>query len=400
MTLYYVNLLLILGLAWPLVVYKPRWDKKILYLSVTFGYMFLLAALRFHIGFDYNSYLQISRSNAALPWSRVFQGSTEFGYTILDKLVTTFSTNALVFYSVMSAIILIPVAVFIYRYSVNIWMSTLIYATLTFFYGAMNFVRQNIAASIILMGYGFFKARKTIPFLLLVGLAATFHITALIMIPIYFFAGIKPTRKVLIFYGSITLVLYLTSRMILQLITQYAFSQYVNSVWLTQGFSLKYIIVPSILTLGTMISYPAMQKRFGSEGVLNANLMLFSWMIWLFITRHFILERFSLYVYIFSLIAIPMACECLKSPPEVYEEYAALSDADPATAKSSSGKKLSARIKELNLSIRDHNRYYWSAAVAVILICLVYNAFGAVDGFHGVFPYTSYLDINRLLGSL
>ena len=56
MTVYYINLALILGLGIWLCEYKPTPLKKGIYLTAVFGYMFALQTLRFGIGFDYRSY--------------------------------------------------------------------------------------------------------------------------------------------------------------------------------------------------------------------------------------------------------------------------------------------------------------------------------------------------------
>lgn len=399
MLLYNLNLVLILGLAWPLCIHKPRRDKSLLYLSITFGYMFLLSALRFHIGNDYYNYLRMSQRNKALGWSQIFSGDAEVGYTVLDKLITTFTDNAVVFYSIMALLILAPVAYFIYRYSHNIWLSTLLYATLTFFYGSMNFIRQNLAASILLFSYKFLKERKIVPYMLLVALACCFHITALLMVPVYFLAAIKPTWKMLLFYGGATLLLYLFSPTIVGFATDYLFPNYKDSMWVTQGFSPVFLIVPFLILGAALAASPAMEKRFGLEGRVNVNLMVYNALIWLFITRHFIIERFTLYIYIFVLVGLPLVCECLQASPEVLAERERL-QAQGEGNDSKSGKKTSARLKELAATIREHQTYYWCAVGAVILVCLCYNAFGYHEGFHGVFPYISIFDMDAMVADV
>ena len=42
MLIYILNLVLILALAWPLCIHKPTPKKKLCYLAVTFGALFLL----------------------------------------------------------------------------------------------------------------------------------------------------------------------------------------------------------------------------------------------------------------------------------------------------------------------------------------------------------------------
>lgn len=399
MLLYNINLALILGLAWPLCIHKPRRDKNLLYLSITFGYMFLLSALRFHIGNDYYNYLRMSQRNKALGWGQLFMGDAEVGYTLLDKLITTFTDNAVVFYTIMALLILAPVAWFIYQFSHNVWLSTFMYATLTFFYGSMNFIRQNLALSVLLFAYRFLRERKILPYMLLVALACCFHLSALLMVPVYFLAAIRVNWKLLLFYGGATLLAYLFSPWLVGLATEYILPRYKDSMWVTQGFSPVFLIVPFLIMGAAIAAHLAMENRFGMEGRINVNLMVFNALIWVFITRHFIIERFTLYIYIFALIGLPMVCECLLPSPELLAERQRLQAQGEGTD-NKSGKKAAARLRELGAATRERQTYYWCAVAAVVVACLCYNAYGYHEGFHGVFPYISIFDMDEMLAQV
>lgn len=398
MSVYYINLALILALAYPLCLRKPNKSKKIVYLAVTFGYMWFLATYRYDIGFDYNVYIRIfEQIKAADGFEALRAISYEPVFVLLTKLMAVFIDSPVVMYGVYETLILVPVALFIYRYcrDEDTWLSTWLYVTLTFFYTSMNFIRQSLACSVILLGYGFLRDKKPAPFLLLVLLAAGFHKTALIMVPVYFVCHLKLRRWLSISYAAAIVGLYIFADPILNFVTTHILPQYAESIYLTP-FPLIFLVVPATLFGGLLALYPIWRKRY-TESVPLLNMMLYSLAIWLFITRFFIIERFSMYVYIFVLISVPQAVSCLLLPKEETAKIRA--EAEAAHGKKARSKEEQAKLKLLQQKESDHKKYYWSAVAFVLLLTAVYNDFGAnVNGFHGVFPYKSVLVWMQNLG--
>lgn len=390
MAVYYVNLALLLLLAWPLCIYKPSAPKKIIYLVITLGYMWFLAAFRYGIGFDYYSYVLIFRQvRNTQGLSALLALPYEPGFVLLTKVMTLFVKNSIVMYGVYELLILLPVGWFVYKYCKDAWFSLWLFVTLTFYYTTMNFVRQALATSIILLAYRFLRDKKPVPYFLIVLVAASFHKTALIMVPVYFLCRIKFTKKTALFYAIGALAAYLASEPILNLVTTYIFPAYKDSIY-TTPFPLVFLLVPFLIFGACLALLPLWRKRVPEEADILLNLMLYSAVIWLFITKHFILERFSHYVYIFVILALPQAVACLRRPQEDYDRLAELRSEGKKGPKT---KAETAAVKTLAQNISDHQKYYWSAVVAVLLLTLMYSEFGQhVNGFHAVFPYHSEIE--------
>jgi len=389
MAVYYINLALIFLLAFPLCIIKPTKWKKAVYLAITFGWMWFLATFRYNIGFDYDSYIdifdQLTQSGSI---KTMLDKGFEPGFLLLTRFMTFFVQSSVVMYGIYSAIIFIPVAWFIYKYCDTAWLSTWLFVTLAFFPTELNFIRQGIACSISLLGYKFLREKKLLPYLLIVLLAASFHKTALILIPIYFLCHIKLNKKLAIFYASATLVAYMTSEFILDFVTRHIFSSYIGTIWLTEGFPLYFIIIPIGIFATCVAFYPFWKKRDPDSSML-LNLIMFSTIIWIFITRHFILERFSMYVYIFVLIALPSAISCFKASADDIKKLETMK-AEASSKKSKPSKEAQAAITALSVKIEDGKKYYWSAVIAIMVVTLIYHEFGAnVNNFHGIYPYTS-----------
>ncbi len=392
MAVYYINLALILGLAYPLCIYKPTKIKKAAYLLITFGYMWFLAAFRYDTGFDYFNYLEIFKNvKAASNWQQLSGLGLEWGFLLLTKGMSLFVDSSPAIYGIYSLLILVPVAWFIYVYCKDAWLSTWLYVTLAFFYTSMNFIRQSLACGVVLLSYKFLREKKPVPYMLLILLAASFHKTALIMIPVYLLCQIKLTKKMAISYAAVTVFFYLTSSLIVNFATNYIYTYYKGTYYIDAGFPLVFLIVPFSI-FGACLALRSTWINRDPDANLLFYLVMFSAIVWLFITRHFILERFSMYVYIFVLLALPAALSCLKASPEEYAKLAALQE-EHKKGKGGKTKEAQAQLRDLAQKVSDHQKYFWSAVVGLLILTGLYNDFGAnVNKFHNVFPYTSILD--------
>ena len=399
MLVYYLNLLLILALAWPLCIHRPSRTKRAAYLCCTFAFMFFLAAARQGIGNDYFSYIDRYYTSAGRSWDELLKGSgIEIGYPLLCKLILLTGASGPAMYALMSLLCLIPVAVFIYRYSENVWLSTWLYVTLTFFYGTMNFVRQNLALSVLLLGYPLLRRRAWRPMLFyaaVVLLAASIHKSALIMLPVLLVCLLPLNRLTGGAYGALAILFYLGSDWLVDRVTDYIYTGYKGSIYLTYGLSPVFLIIPALILLLMLWQKKRMEQRY-ADAPLIINLVFYSVLIWLFITKHMILERFSLYFYIYALLLIPMAVELLRPAPELERQVRESREKARQTRKSSAQR----RFAELSARLGRSRALYYGLIGAVLLATFCYNAFGMHDGsngFHGVFPYHSLIEaLNRL----
>ena len=130
MTVYYINLLLILALAYPLCVRNPSDAKKAAYIALTFGWMWFIATFRYGIGFDYYSYIRIFEQVRELPYlAAVRDFGLETGFTLLTKVMTLFigdasiQANTTMMYGVYQAAILLPVMWFVYKHCKDAWLA-------------------------------------------------------------------------------------------------------------------------------------------------------------------------------------------------------------------------------------------------------------------------------------
>ncbi|USF25765.1 Transmembrane protein EpsG [Firmicutes bacterium ASF500] len=330
----------------PLLSRRPgaRWA----YLLVMGLACWLIASLRYVTGFDYRFYESAFQTISAsglggASWS-------EPGYLLLNLAVSSlhgdFRTFLLVFHLLLTALVF----VWIDRYSQAPWLSVFLFLTLQHFALSMNFLRQAMAAAIVLWVYPFLTSRRILPSCGVILLAMCFHRTALIMLPLCFLLIQPPTKRhyilALLAAGAAYLLIDPLIDIALSVLPKYQ-HYLTEKYW--QGNSFLYILMP----LGCFIFALPLIRQTDREKLspVLANSVFYTLLLQLFITRHFILERLSIYVSMFSLLALPAA--------------------------------VLAPCKQLSSKVRTG---------ILIVGALAYFLFAAHQGFHGVYPYHGIWD--------
>ena len=138
----------------PFLARRPEYRRG--YLSVMGLACWLTASMRYVTGFDYRFYESAFQSVAALGLNGA--GWSEPGYLLLNWAVSFFSSDYRVFLLVFHLLLTILVFVWIGRCSPSPWLSVFLFISLQYFALSMNFLRQSLAAAIVLWAYPFLKA--------------------------------------------------------------------------------------------------------------------------------------------------------------------------------------------------------------------------------------------------
>lgn len=378
----------ILGI--PLTGKNPTKLKKIIYLSVMFLLMYLVTIFRYGIGNDYFSYIRIFEEIQHSSWNDLFTLGFEPLFSVVTKGLTYISVNPEFMYGVYAVFILAPVAYSIYRHSESAWLSVAVYLCLTFFYTSLNFIRQSMSVSLLILAYGFIKQKKIVPVIIFAVAAALFHYTALVFIPFYLLAVfVKPTKKSLIIYSSVSVGILVTCLImkaaganplnlaadLVTAITGKDYSGYIGSMWFEDGFGVEYLIMPFTILALVMITYFLGWKEKEESHTLLW-FMLANASIWSFITYAFIVERFSMFIMIFSVFAIPSVLN--------YYTEKARNAVEAEKAKQENAKKIPGYSKK---KAEEKSDNAFLITIAATIGMFVYNCWGMNMNFHGVFPY-------------
>lgn len=356
--IYYFTLLFLLILNFFLCRHCKNSKNKIIFLFISAIWLILVSTLRYGIGFDYFSYKDIFEniSKTSLNELKNYY-SIEILYLYLNKIISLLGGNYTTFILIINIFIISSVMLFIYKYSKNFYISIFVFITFQFFSHSMNLLRQTIAVVIFLFSYQFILKKKFISYAIIIFLGFFFHKSIILIFPMYFLLNIKFSFKYFILISFLAFILYIFSDYIFFYIFKNIlkmYSNYSNEIYWNAN-SFKYIIFPTIYFIIVLI----FKNKILKYNVL-INTAFYTFLINLFITKHFIFERFSIYTFIFSIILIP----------EILE----------------SNKNIKINILGKNID------FYYILMFIILIVGLSYLAFASFENFHNVYPYKSIFD--------
>lgn len=372
--MYYLNLLIIVGLGILLCEIKPQKWKTILYLFICMLSMAALFSFRYGMGYDFYSYKHIFEAIASAPslsslFSSVHMKSYPL-FTLIVYSVSMFTESYLVLNVVLSATIFGCLGFALYRYSPVPWVSVFCYVTLLHLYVSMNFVRQSMAACVILLAYPFLKQRRIIPYMVFVFVAGCIHFYAFIMAPAYFFLILKPSKKHYAIIGSLWLVIFTFSQEILSFLAGLSprIKEYISTIYIQVGASIHSSFL-LIICLIAILSFSKLLLSKQSQNYVLINSAFYGLLFNLFSLRHSIMERFAHYFTILMILTFAEIAFCLRPQPQ-----------------------LSEKEKQSKLNKREERKqwfnYKWYLA-SLIVVLLINHAGAEARNDHRVFPYYS-----------
>ena len=207
MIVYYSTFLLVLMF---LQIGKKSSRKANSYISYFFvaSVLVLIAGLRFQVGTDYPHY--VNNYFYAYPKDD-FNFFLQPGVYIITKISQFIYDDYATWFLLMSCITVIPVVVVIVSRKENVEWCVLFYILLGCWHFSFNLVKQSVAATILFCGTNYIINRQFKKWVIICVLAFTFHVSAILMLPVYFIVEkkIKPRKIVFIFIlGIIVLFSY------------------------------------------------------------------------------------------------------------------------------------------------------------------------------------------------
>ncbi len=163
-----------------------------------------VGVFRYGVGVDFFSYYKTQN------WASRFQKGdyNDPGFTIFANLCI------LVFGEIEGAVTMgaaiVTIALFVFtiaKQSDKLTISLLLFIFIGCFTGMFNGVRQFLAAAILFAGYPYIVSKKIWKWLIVVALASSIHITAILMFFIYFACNLKCNLKLVVGYFLIAVVL-------------------------------------------------------------------------------------------------------------------------------------------------------------------------------------------------
>ncbi len=215
MTIYFVTVLLVFIFSYSAYVQKARMPS-LGNSKEPIGYVFFVflcatiligvSGLRYHVGTDYMAYMQGYGIRVANVWKDIATFNEPVLGIIAYISAVIYDDYATMFFNVALFTIALNVRT-ISKYSSNFFVGIMLYIFIGAWHNSFNGIRQYMAAAVIFAGHRYILEKKFWKYLLVILLASCCHITALVMLPLYFVVNRKVNLKNMILVVGIAVVM-------------------------------------------------------------------------------------------------------------------------------------------------------------------------------------------------
>ena len=317
MTVLYLNLALVMLFA--LMARNYSQDLGFGSVSIRPNKMFTLLALltlvcvsglRTNIG-DTFFYMHAYKINT-IDWTYIVDNK-DIGFGILQMLLQKISTNPQLLIFMTAFVTNGLIMMVLYKYCRLIELGLYIFITSGLFLTSMNGLRQFLAAAILFAGTNYLIEGNWKKYGCVVLLAMSIHMSAIIMIPMYFFVRSKAWSKTtfLLLFLSVILVLGFNqfSGLLFSALESTQYGHYQN--FSEGGASLVRVLVTSVPLLLAFMGRERLRELFPeSEAIVNMSLLGVVFM--LVSTQNWIFARFYYYFGLYQLILIPWVVQSFR----------------------------------------------------------------------------------------
>lgn len=395
MLIYNLLLLFILIAGICLCEIKKSKVGNAIFLSVTSVAMIVISYIRADtVGIDYKQYETYFKQVHDGGWSFLVSSANGYrvepGYSLLNYIVSLFTGDVHIYMLVVSIIIITLTAVLLYKYSPIPWIGMFVFASFGFFGNSLSFIRQSIAIAIFLFSIHFLKNKKFVPYLLIILLAATFHKSMVIMIPVYFIAHIKVNWKSLVTYGVVTAGIMALSWPLFNFVTKYVYQSYATTEgqYYMLGRDWQTAAIPVITMIVILILKDFILRR-DSKNIVLVNFSIYSGLLYNMTCQHFLFQRFGMMFFTSAILLIPelMASIGVES---VQTEQLKNSENLKAYKDKAEKKKALQERRKAKSQLNMHRYIYYYAAAALVLIGFVYNVWILLQNRINLTPFVTF----------
>lgn len=316
MTLYILLLLGVVIIGIPLCDKKcGKWGRAAYCAAAALAFIFI-AANRFQVGYDFNLYGGTYFNMKYMDIAEVSANRMEKGFLMPLYILNLAFEDYRTVFIYTSIVIYASVFYLIYKNSSCPWISAAAYMCFGLFFNSLCFLRQTMAALVVAYAVQFVCEKRPLRFIVLIAAASAFHWSALIMLAMYLLLRIKPDYIYLgiIAAGTVIFCIFSRSIMFWMIDKFYMYRSYnpdVN-VEASNGLPIRYTVMFGILFAVCF----ALRKRLVEKNRANAvyiNCLMYTVVFEAMGTRHGILSRFAVIVYIPAVLyLIPDAAAAVK----------------------------------------------------------------------------------------
>jgi len=286
-------------------------ELNINYNPFLFSFLFisLVLGLRYDVGTDYMSYVRY--------FERYFTGinppDVESGFELINRIAIFLGADFWLVFLISALLINFFVLKTFKENSENYVLSVIILFGIGFIFFQTNGIRQAIAIAFTLYGSKYIVSRNLKSYIIFCVLGMMFHLTAFIMIPMYWIVNIKYKKSILLLGLLISLFLFLQPNILsiivnkfLNILTIPKYHHYIKmSFEKTGAVNTGYrVMLEGVFAFIVVLLTPKKIYKH-IKGKIYFNFFVLSYMSNMFFGRFYAVSRITLYFSIFQSLFIP-----------------------------------------------------------------------------------------------
>ncbi len=282
----------------------------------------LVAGLRTNIGDTY--FYMLAYTVGDFSWQSILS-EKDIGFSILQVLLKYISHDPQILVFVTALITNVLIVAVVYHYSRLFEISLYFFITSGMFITSMNDIRQFLAAAIIFAATKYLFEGSWKKYMLVVLFASTFHLSALVLIPMYFIVRRKAwtgTTFVLLFV-AILLVLGFNefTTVLFSAIENTQYGQY--NAFSEGGTNILRVIVVAMPVILAYFGRERLRELYPNSDLI-VNLSIVGVAIMVISTQNWIFARMAIYFGLYQLILIAWIITVFRKKDQKLVYYAIL----------------------------------------------------------------------------
>lgn len=368
---------------------KKSDKRNLIYVAVLGVMMVLMAAFRApSVGIDTQPYLDYFSACFGQGWSFVFDRANlywkEPGYTVLNLLISWVTQSPRLFLGITSGLIIIMRLVFICKNSSMIWVSVVVYISFGFFSYSMCTLRQELAISIFMLFIPYLMNRRFLPYALGTLLAATFHLSVLICLPIYFIVHLPLKKWLLGLYCGATLAVLMVSETAIGFVTRFIYKDYQPGSYYMMGRDYNTAFFPILFLVLAVLLYRKLVSQ-NKHNVVLVNICCYAALLFALTVKHFIFQRIALLFLPILILLIPEIIRCAAPDEAIREQIEQMKQIEAHRKKQQTGKLGAAKAE-----LKNQKSLYYTVMGLVLAGGAIYFTFLLASNRLGLVPYTIF----------
>ena len=269
-------------------------------------YIFLLGLRDSSVGIDTNSYLNYFSRLQFQDWKGVFDTTAdEFGFALLTKFIGSIAKSPQFYLMVLAVVSVGPLAYFYRKESKDALLCFSFFLISLLFEAFFSALREGVALGLVVPAYYFTKKKKIVPFILIVLLASTFHLSALILVALYPIYHAKITLKWLWVVAPLMFIIYRYNAIIFNALLVNMGGKYANK-YLIYGYNAsgQYGLLILFVLISVYCFVMMDEEKADADDIGLRNLLLLATALQLFAPLHVLASRINYYFIVFIPVAL------------------------------------------------------------------------------------------------